>query len=497
MNYHGSSIRCSKKNFHEFISEYRVSDVIQKMLDPAFDHITLLGIAYDSGFNSKSAFNRIFKGMTGKSPAEYKNDLKKEFPVYKPGLRYRLAAVISNHDTTQKWSHQKLNRNIMFKNYFKTAWRSLKRNKSYAAINITGLAIGIAACLLIFLVVQYETSFDNFHTNKDHIYRVVSVSHGPDGVTLGSGTQFPMADGLRSEFPQLKNVASIMLNDGSHYSVGSANNAGSFKKFKEDSAYYADPHFFEIFDFAWLAGDKKTALAEPNTMILSRNEADRFFGDWHTAIGKTVRYENKRDFKVTGIIENTPANTDFPIRLVMSWVTLVNKGGDLNGNSQDWISVSSDKHTYIILPNNMTVKQFDANLVAFAMKRIPPPYNKTSSLQLQALKDMHYNTKVDVYGGHPFSKDLLNVISLIGLFLLIIACVNFINLATAQAVNRSKEVGIRKVLGSNRYQLMLQFICETLIITSVAIVLASAIAFITLPMLNTLLEIRMSRGFIF
>ncbi|HEY4194051.1 MAG TPA: FtsX-like permease family protein, partial [Mucilaginibacter sp.] len=172
------------------------------------------------------------------------------------------------------------------------------------------------------------------------------------------------------------------------------------------------------------------------------------------------------------------------------------KGGDLSGNAEDWVSTFSDRNTYIILPPNLSEKQFNADLAAFAKKKIPPPYNKNSSLQLQALKDMHYNTKISVYGGHPFSKQLINVISLIGLFLLLIACVNFINLATAQAVNRSKEVGIRKVLGSNRNQLVLQFISETLIITVFAIILASITAVITLPMLNGLLEINLSSSFL-
>ncbi|MCR8556410.1 ABC transporter permease [Mucilaginibacter sp. BJC16-A38] len=472
-----------KKSFNDFINEFRVWAVTRKMQDPAYDHITLLGIAFESGFNSQSTFTRIFKQVTGKSPLEYKNDLKKDYPSYKLGSHPGFAEVISN---------QKSNRNFMFKNYFKTAWRNLTRNKSYAAINITGLAIGIAACLLIFLVVQYETSFDNFHTNRERIYRVVNVTHGPDGVKMGGGTQVPLADGLKLDFPQLKNVGSIMLNDGTHYSI-----AGStVKKFKEDSAYYADPQFFQIFNFKWLAGDKKTALAEPNAMVLSRAEADRFFGDWNTAMGKTVKYENKRDFKVTGIIENTPANTDFPMRLLLSWTTLVSKGGDLNGNVQDWISTFSDRNTYLILPAGITEKQFNADLVAFAKKHIPPPYNKTNSLQLQPLTDMHYDTSVGVYGGHPFSKQLINVISLIGLFLLIIACVNFVNLATAQAINRSKEVGIRKVLGSNRYQLVLQFISETLIITLFAVILASVISMIALPLLNDLLEIHLSGDFL-
>jgi putative ABC transport system permease protein len=484
-----------KKSFSDFINEYRVAEVARKMQDPAYAHLTLLGIAFESGFNSKTTFNRTFKQMTGKNPAEYKIELKKERPFYNMERSPRFATVISYQETAPKWSAKKSNRNVMFKNYFKIAWRNLMRNKSYAAINITGLAIGIAACLLIFLVIQFETSFDSFHTNKDRIYRIVTVSSGPDGTHAGSGTPMPLVEGLKLDFPQIKQLANIMKNDGSHYAVGNGQN-GVVKKFKEDLAYYADPGFFQVFDFKWLAGDKNTALAEPNTIVLSRDEAGKFFGDWHTAMGKIIRYENKRDLKVTGIFEDTPANTDFPMKLAVSWVTLIGKGGDLSGNAQDWISTFGDRNCYIILPQGMSEKQLNTDLAAFAKKHVPAPYNKNEIFQLQALKDMHYNTDVGVYSGHPFSKQLINVISLIGLFLLIIACVNFINLATAQAVNRSKEVGIRKVLGSNRYQLVLQFISETLIITLFAVVLASIISLVTLPMLNSLLEIRLSGGFL-
>jgi predicted permease len=380
----------------------------------------------------------------------------------------------------------------MIKNYIKTAWRSLLRNKSYAAINIVGLAVGIAACMLIFLVVQFETSFDNFHSKKDHIYRVATEFSSPDGVYLSSGTPLPIAEGLRLDFPQLKQVAAIMKN-GSHYSVKS--NGQAIKKFKEDDAYYAEPQFFEMFDFGWLAGDKKRALAEPNSVVLAQEEAEKFFGNWHDAIGKIVRYENKRDLKVTGILKNSPTNTDFPIKLVMSYATMTMKGGDFTGSKSDWVSTWGDHYCFIVLPDNINESQFNKDLKTFVKKHKPAQYVK-DGLKLQPLKDMHYNTEVSIFSYHPFGKQLINAITLIGLFLLVIACVNFINLATAQAVNRSKEVGIRKVLGSNRKQLVFQFISETLIITLFAVALAIGIAEITLPMLNSLLEIKLSSAFL-
>ncbi|MDB5135220.1 MAG: FtsX-like permease family protein [Mucilaginibacter sp.] len=383
----------------------------------------------------------------------------------------------------------------MIRNYIKTAWRNLLRNKSYAAINVIGLAIGIAACLLIFLIVHFETSFDNFHSKKDRIYRVVTAFSNPDGIHLSSGTPLPIAEGLRIDFPQLKDVAAIFQNDGSHYSIGNSSRGEPVKKFKEDEAYYAEPQFFNIFDFGWLAGDKKTALSDPNTVVLTQDEADKFFGDWHGAMGKIIRYENKTDLKVTGILKNTPANTDFPLKLVISYASVNVKGSDFYGNIHDWVSTFGDHSCFVVLPNNMNAGQFNQNLKAFVKKHKPADYVK-DGFQLQALGDMHYNTEVGVFSNHPFSKQLIKAISLIGLFLLIIACVNFINLATAQAVNRSKEVGIRKVLGSNRNQLILQFISETLIITLFAVILAILLAEIALPMLNKLLEIQLDSAFI-
>jgi putative ABC transport system permease protein len=383
----------------------------------------------------------------------------------------------------------------MIRNYIKTAWRNLLRNKSYAAINVIGLAIGIAACLLIFLIVHFETSFDNFHSKKDRIYRVVTAFSNPDGIHLSSGTPLPIAEGLRIDFPQLKDVAAIFQNDGSHYSIGNSSKGEPVKKFKEDEAYYAEPQFFNIFDFGWLAGDKKTALTDPNTVVLTQDEADKFFGDWHSAMGKIIRYENKTDLKVTGILKNTPANTDFPLKLVISYASVNVKGSDFYGNIHDWVSTFGDHSCFVVLPPNMNAGQFNQNLKTFVKKHKPADYVK-DGFQLQALSDMHYNTEIGVFSNHAFSKQLIKAISLIGLFLLIIACVNFINLATAQAVNRSKEVGIRKVLGSNRNQLIFQFISETLIITVFAVVLAIGLAEIALPMLNKLLEIQLDSAFI-
>jgi len=383
----------------------------------------------------------------------------------------------------------------MIKNNIKTAWRSLLRNKSYAFINVVGLAIGIAACLLIFLIVNFETSFDNFHKNKGQIYRIISATHTPQGVNLGGGVPLPTAEGMRLDFPQLKQVAAIMLQSGSHFTIGDNSSGQTAKIFKEDDAFYAEPQFFNIFNFGWLAGDKKTALSEPFTVALTQDEADKFFGDWHNAMGKVIKLENKKNYKVTGILKNMPANTDFPLKVVMSYVSIQIKGSDYYDNTKDWVSIFGGNNCFIVLPEGQNISQFNNQLTAFVKKHKPADYAK-DNMQLQALGDMHYDSEVQLFTSDAFSKSLINSISLVGLFLLIIACVNFINLATAQAVNRSKEVGIRKVLGSNREQLVIHFISETLIVTVFAVALSILIAEAVLPYINHLLDIKLSSAFI-
>ncbi|SDH20120.1 ABC transporter permease [Mucilaginibacter gossypii] len=485
-----------KKSFNELINEYRINDVMRKMQDRNYDHLTLLGIAYESGFNSKSTFNRAFREMTGQSPAEYKNELKNKRPTYNLGRTGHFAVRPSGHKTATIQAELELKRKLMLKNNLKIAWRNLKRNKIYTTINITGLSVGIAACLLIFLVIKYETSFDDYHQKRDRINRVVTISNGPGGVHAGVGTPLPITEALKLDFPQLEQVANIMQNSNSHYTVDDLQHTGVARKFREPLAYYADPEFFGVFDFKWLAGDRNTALSAPNTIVLSRQEANKFFGDWRTAMGKTVKFENARDLQVTGIFDDTPVNTDIPMKLAVSWATLTVAGGELYDSQQDWVSTFGAKNCYVVLPPGLTAERFNQDLLAFAKRHLPATPQKGESYQLQPLSDIHYNTDTTVYSGHPFSRQLINVIGLIGCFLLLIGCVNFINLATAQAVNRSKEVGVRKVMGSSRLQLVLQYMSETLIITTLAVSLAVVMAVLAVPMFNNLLDTELRRSFL-
>ena len=379
----------------------------------------------------------------------------------------------------------------MIRNYLKTAFRNLGRNKGYAFINVLGLAVGIAACLLIFLVIQFESSFDNFHKKKDSIYRIGTQFHTQDGVDYSDGISFPVATALRIDFPQLKEVASIFRNSGQ---VTIENGSTQLKKLTEDNFYYAEPEFFKMFDFGWLAGNPQTCLKDPHSAVLTKATAEKYFGDWKSAIGKTIKYENKTTYKITGILKNPPANSDFPLSVVVSYTALENTY--IKNNLTDWVSTFGGAYTFALLPPELSPAKFDAHLISFAKKHKPAEYSKDAYVT-QPLLEMHYDDRFGNYRRHTFSHELITALALIGLFLLLIACVNFINLATAQAVNRSKEVGVRKVLGSNRSQLAFQFLGETALITVTATVIAIVIAVSTLPFLNKLLEVKMTMNFIF
>jgi len=372
----------------------------------------------------------------------------------------------------------------LLKNYLKTAWQKLRSHKAYVAINTSGLAVGIAACLLIFLLIQYETSFDNFHKNKDRIYRVVAETKTKDGMSYSKGSAFPLAEALRTDYPQLEHVARIYDRANQQITLLDDKANALQKKFKEN-VFFAEPEFFDIFNFPFLAGDAKTALSEINTAVITQETAEKYFGDWHRAIGKFIKYDNDihKVCKVTGVLQNIPANTDFPLQVVLSFKT--SEGEDM---SNDWSAEDGSLNTFLVLPENMSPGQFDTRLKTFVKKYTPAEYANHGYI-LQPLNNIHYQSEFGTYRGSTFSKALITALSLIGLFLLIIACINFINLATAQAVNRSKEVGIRKVLGSSKKQLIIQFLSETFIITLASVVIAIVFAFIALPVLNNLLQI--------
>src|SRR5450432_1040324 len=386
----------------------------------------------------------------------------------------------------------------MFKNYFKTAFRSLIRNRNYTIINIAGLAVGIAVCMMIFIIIQVQTSFDDFHSNKDRIYRVLTEYHHADAATIayGKDVPFPMPQELKTAFHQIEQVAPIFASHDDKLLIPD-DNGTTIKQFKEDKGvFFTGSSFFKMFDFPLLAGSYES-LKEPNNVLLTKEIAEKYFGDWKTAIGKTIKlelggyiFEHGTDIlKVSGILATIPANTDFQLKLVVAYGTGFT--GSLMAKSTDWEDrTNSDFGCYVLLPQNISADNFNQQLRAYSRK-VESPDDKDSHI-IQSLSAVHYDTQVSNYSNKTISHELLNVLWLIAAFILLIACVNFINLSTAQAVNRAKEVGVRKVLGSNKSQLQIQFIFETFLIVTGAVMLAAIITILALPYVNQLLELSLS-----
>lgn len=374
----------------------------------------------------------------------------------------------------------------MIRNYFKTAFRNLLRNRTYTAINVMGLAIGLAVCLIIFIVIHFELSFDNFHSKKDRIYRVLTEFHDATGVNTSAGVPFPLPKAMKSEYPQLEKVVPI-YSDGDDQILVLDDHDGIQKKFKEETGvFFTEPEFFDIFDFKWVSGDR-VSLNEPNTAVLTKTTADKYFGDWKKAIGHLIRRNNKEDLKVSGIIEDAPKNTDFQFKMIVSFITLKNSA------NTDWGSVSSSMGCYILLPKGMSPQTISGQLPAFVKKYKDPDQVKNAQL-IQPLRKVHFDSETGNFLRRTISTELIRTLMFIAFFILIIACVNFINLSTAQAVNRAKEVGIRKVLGSKSGQLRVQFLSETTLIVLAAVAIALLITEIFIPYIKNVLELPLSNN---
>ena len=380
----------------------------------------------------------------------------------------------------------------MIRNYSSIAWRNIKRNKVYAAINISGLAVGIAACLILFIVIQYELSYDKFQPNYKSIYHVAAKIRSAEGDGFGEGVPYPAYDALRTQFPDVVTGA-MFQNYNSQVTILSSDdvNSASNKKFLEETGiFFSDPNFFSIFQYKWLAGSAQ-ALKNPNTAVITKKMAEKYFGEWEKAMNKILKLDNAAIVQVSGVLDDIPQNTDFPLSLIASYETM-KKYPDTYGYTDRWGSVTSSFQAFMLLPSNVSASSINKRLLAFSNEH----YNadkkdifKTYQF-LQPLSDIHFNKQIGNFGDHITSRTTLWTLSLIGIFIIIMACINFINLSTAQAVRRSKEVGMKKVLGGTRIQLFRQLMGETCIIVVTATVLAAIIASICLPYVKNIASIQ-------
>lgn len=371
----------------------------------------------------------------------------------------------------------------MLQNYFKTAFRNVIRHKGYALINISGLAIGIASCLLLFLVIRYELSYNRSQTNYDRIYHIYTTDKYSDGVSQTPGIPFQALNALRGDLPQIQ-VAGIYSTYGNQVTIDPG---ASNKKFVEDNGvFFAEPEYFKVFDYTWLSGTEKV-LYQPNVVVLCKSLATKYFTDWKSAVGKILKLDNNLNLKVAGIIDDSPFNSDFRLKLVASFITLKeSKAYDYN---EDWGSTTSNFQVYMLFPENVSVTSVEKQLPQLAKKYYKNDLKNERLNHLRPLKDVHYDTELGSFGTHFVSRSTLLSLSLIGVLIILMACINFINLSTAQAVGRSKEVGIRKVLGSDRKQLFWQFLGETKLVVLVSSLLAMVLAWLALPYLKHVVSI--------
>jgi len=386
----------------------------------------------------------------------------------------------------------------MFKNHqLKIATRNLWRKPSYTFINVSGLAIGIAASLLIFLVIHSDLTYDVWQSKYDRIYRVVTTySNAGNGEVKGheSAVPLPLPLAMRTDFPQIDRLAAVWNIGQAQIHVPGPRGLEDEKIFKGDRGmFFAEAAFFSIFDYEWLEGNA-AGLKDPNTVVITKSMADTWFGSPAKAIGKTVEMWSFRiPFRIIGVFKDLPYNTEMQVRFGASYPTFVkiNGGGAGFYDAGRWKDTPWPSECFLFVDKKTDIHSVQTGLSRFVAKYYPTEQVRgatRTSLSLQPLKEMHLSEEFYTYRGDALTHKELWTLALIGSFLLLVACINFINLATAQSVNRAKEIGVRKVLGSNRLGLMRQFLQETALISFIAIALGCLLAILALPFLDQLMQ---------
>ncbi|SKB82211.1 duplicated orphan permease [Parapedobacter luteus] len=368
----------------------------------------------------------------------------------------------------------------MIRNYFKIAWRNLIRDKRTSLINITGLSLGIAAALILFVIIQYERSFDRFHRNYKHVYRVVTETQYGNSSDYNQGVAAPLAKALSIDMPQLKAVAPLYASGGQINVTKSTNQVDKYSEL----VLFTSADFFKLFDATWLAGNADV-LADPNLAVLDRKTAARYFGSWQQAIGQDLLFANEIPLKIAGVVENVPENSNFPYRLLVSFPTLEANAHLFNYGPDDWKSVSSSMQLYVLLDPQ------DANTATGQLAALSKKYfdNQGASiriLHLQPLSDIHFDARYGTVDHRQINRSTLTTLALIGVFILLMASINFVNLTTAQAIGKGKEIGVRKVLGGSRRSLIIQSFGETFLLVFIALLVAVALAYGALPHIHHL-----------
>jgi len=362
----------------------------------------------------------------------------------------------------------------MFQNYLKVTWRNIKRYKGYSSINIIGLAVGLACCILILLWVQDELSYDRFHANADDLYRAVTEYHKTSPATHYWPVCAPLAPALKEDYPEIiKATRFTRLRRGQLVKYGD-------KSLLETQVCLTDPDFFEMFTFPLVQGDPATVLSDPNSIVLTEDMATKYFGT-ENPLGKTLTINNEYDFTVTGIMKNVPHNShlQFDFLLPFMRIEYFEPGWAVLDN---W--TLSGYATYVLLQKGSSLQELNRKIKDYIQQHVA---KSQDLLYLQRLKDIHlYSSHIQFGIEGQGNIKYVYIFSVVAFFILIIACINFMNLATARSSNRAKEVGLRKVVGARRPQLMGQFFFESLLMALFSLILAVVLVELFLPAFRNL-----------
>ena len=372
----------------------------------------------------------------------------------------------------------------MFKNYFKIAFRNLWNNKGFSAINIAGLAIGLATCLLMLFYVTDELSYDKYNEKADRIYRVDGdIKFGGNHFVLAVAPD-PLGAALKKDFPQVEQYVRFRGYGGLLVKKGTQN-------INEERIIYADSTLFDVFTLPMIQGDPKTALIEPNSVVITESTAEKYFKSTDV-VGKNLIINDTTNFKITGVIKNIPSQSHF------NFDFFVSLSSNDESRQNNW--VSSNFNTYIVLKKGADPKKLEAQFPSLIIKYVGPQVKQLMNINmddfaksgnfdtynLMPLTDIHLHSDKTAELGINSNIEFVYIFSFIAVLILLIACVNFMNLSTARSSNRAKEVGVRKVLGSLRKNLVAQFLTESVLISFISLVLAICIAWLLLPYFNHL-----------
>lgn len=383
----------------------------------------------------------------------------------------------------------------MFSNYLKIALRNLRKHLGYTTINLTGLAVGLACCLLIVLFVRDEMSYDRFHEKADQIYRVVL-----DGSFSGSDlnapvTPAPMSQALVKDFPEVTTATRIFGFGGQQVLRRDA------LRFIEEDILWVDSTFLDVFTFPLLQGNPETALYAPNTLILTESMANKYFGE-ENPVGQSLIMGDSTNYEITGVVADVPSNAHFDFDFLASMRSLP--------QSQNEVWISNNFFTYLVLPEGFDPNVLEEKLPEFFQGYAGPQIYEALGLQydeflsagnvlqyhLQALTDIHLHSNLQFELGTNGNIAYVYIFSAIALVILLIACINFMNLATARSAGRALEVGIRKVMGSNRNQLIRQFLGESMLLSFLSLILAVGLVVVSIPGFNALTDKAISASFL-